>query len=91
MYNLVMTTMNVSLPDEMKSFVDAQIANGGYSTASEYIRMLVRDAQKRAAEEKLEKLLLEGLESGPGKPFTAEDWEGIRRRARARIEAKKRR
>lgn len=84
-----MTTMNVSVSDELKSFVDEQIANGGYSTVSEYIRALLRDAQKRAAHEKLDRLLLEGLDSGPSKPFTKEDWEGIRQRARARIAAKK--
>ena len=37
-----MTTMNISLPDEMRAFVEEQLKSGGYSTASEYIRDLIR-------------------------------------------------
>ena len=37
-----MTTMNISLPDALKAFVDEQIANGTYSTASEFVRELIR-------------------------------------------------
>lgn len=83
-----MTTMNVSLPEEMKAFVDEQITSGGYSTASEYIRELVREAQKRVAREKLETLLLEGLNSGPGVEATPQFWDDLRRRVKARVEAK---
>lgn len=84
-----MTTMNVSVSDELKSFVDAQIADGGYSTVSEYIRALLRDAQKRVAHEKLDRLLLEGLDSGPSQPITPEFWDELRARAQARIQARK--
>ncbi len=59
-----MSTLNVSLPDSMRAFIDQIVANGGYSTASEYIRELVRRDQKRAVEARLEDLLLEGLDSG---------------------------
>jgi len=86
-----MTTMNVSLPDEMKAFVEEQVQRGGYSTASEYLRELIRDAQKQAAEERLEKLLLEGLDSGPATPMTKKDWEDLRRELeRRRAERRKR-
>ncbi len=40
----VMTTMNISLPDEMKAFVEDQMAHEGYASASEYLRALIRDA-----------------------------------------------
>ena len=40
-----MTTMNISLPEEMKVFVEAQMAQEGYASASEYLRALIRDAQ----------------------------------------------
>ena len=53
-----MTTLNISLPDSMRAFIDEQITQGGYSTASEYIRDLIRQAQKQAAQEKLDSLLL---------------------------------
>jgi len=78
-----MTTMNISLPDEMRSFVEEQVAQGGYSTASEYFRSLVREAQeKKAARERIESLLLEGLGSGESSPMTPEDWEAVRSAAR---------
>jgi antitoxin ParD1/3/4 len=75
-----MTTMNISLPDSMRTFIEQKIAQGGYSTASEYIRQLVREDQKRAAQERLETLLMEGIESGPSREMTADDWEELRRR-----------
>ena len=57
------TTMNVSLPETMKSFVEERLASDGYGTASEYIRDLIRADQKRRAEAQLETLLLERLQS----------------------------
>jgi antitoxin ParD1/3/4 len=75
-----MTTLNISLPDSMRTFIEQKVAQGAYSTASEYIRQLVRDDQKRAAQERLEALLMEGLESGPSREMTAGDWEELRRR-----------
>lgn len=75
-----MTTMNISLPEEMKSFIDAQLAREGYASASEYVRALIRDAQKRQARQDLEAKLLEGLH-GPAAEMTREDWESLRREA----------
>lgn len=48
----------------MRTFIDEQVAKGGYSTASEYIRDLLRQAQNTSDQQKLEAMLLEGLESG---------------------------
>lgn len=70
-----MTTLNISLPDSMRVFIDEQIAQGGYSTASEYIRDLIRQAQKQAAKEKLDNMLLEGLASGEAVKVTDEWWQ----------------
>jgi putative addiction module CopG family antidote len=47
-----MQTMNISLPDPLKEFVDHQIAEGRYSSVSEYIRELIRDDEKRKAEQR---------------------------------------
>ena len=55
-----MTTMNVSLPETLKSFVDEQVNIGGYSSLSEYIRELIRKEEDR---QHLRRLLLEGAES----------------------------
>lgn len=55
-----MTTMNVSLPDELKNFVDTQVNHGGYGSTSEYVRELIRRAQDR---EQLRSAILEGAAS----------------------------
>jgi antitoxin ParD1/3/4 len=60
-----MATMNVSLPDPIKNWVEAQTKSGRYSNASDYVRDLIRRDQERAdALAELQKLLTEGLESG---------------------------
>ena len=79
-----MATMNVSLPDEMKAFVEAQAAKEGFGTTSEYLRSMIRDVQKRVAKQALEAKLLEGLQ-GPTVPMTREDWDEIRREGLERL------
>jgi antitoxin ParD1/3/4 len=74
-----METIHVSLPDPLKAFVETQVAEGGYSSASEYVRDLIRADQKRKAEEKLEALLLEGLNSGEPIEVTEAFWNEKRR------------
>jgi antitoxin ParD1/3/4 len=76
-----MTTMNISIPDEMKAFVEAQMTEEGFTSASEYLHALIREAQKRRAKRDLEAKLLEGLESGPATPMTREDWLAMRAEA----------
>ncbi|MEF7613019.1 type II toxin-antitoxin system ParD family antitoxin [Aquincola sp. MAHUQ-54] len=76
--------MNISLPDPLKQFVDGQIAQGRYSSVSEYIRELIRADEKRKAEEELETKLLEGLQS-PKSALTAAEWSSIRKEALSRI------
>ncbi|WP_295454615.1 type II toxin-antitoxin system ParD family antitoxin [uncultured Thiodictyon sp.] len=49
-----MQTVNISLPDPLKQFVDGQVAQGRYSSASDYVRELIRADEKRNAEETLE-------------------------------------
>ena len=73
----------ISLPDPLKEFVDHQIAEGRYSTVSEYIRDLIRDDEKRKAEDRLEALLLEGLEGGADIPVTPESWRDLKAEARS--------
>jgi len=74
-----MTSLNISLPEALRQFVDEKVKSGGYGTASEYIRELIRHAQKQEEEqERLEALLLEGLDSGPGIEVTPEFWKELR-------------
>ncbi len=76
--------MNVSLPTDLRKFVEEKLSRDRYSSASEYVRELIRDDMKREAREQVDELLLEGLQSGPAKPMTKKHWEEIRRRAFAR-------
>ena len=84
-----MQSMNISLPEPLKQFVDGQIAQGRYSSTSEYVRELIRADEKRKAEEELEAKLLEGLRDAMPE-LTAEDWREIRKEALASLEAKTR-
>ena len=70
-----MTTVNISVPDSMKTFIDEQVAKGGYSTTSEYIRQLLRQEAERVAQARLETLLLEGLDSGEAIKINDEWWQ----------------
>ena len=80
--------MNVSLPEELKEYVEAQTKRG-YSTPSEYVRELIRGDQKRRAKEKLDTLLLEGLNSGKSIPVDEAFWSDLRQEALAKLESRK--
>ena len=74
-----MASLNISLPQSLKDYVEAQVQQSGYSTPSEYVRELLRQDQNRRSEQKLEALLLEGLNSGDPIEITPEYWENKRR------------
>ncbi len=78
---LPMSTMNISLPDPLKSFVDEQVRKRGYGTSSEYVRDLIRKDQERA---RLRGLLLEGAASAPLGPADSKYFDGLRNRVRRR-------
>ena len=76
-----MGTMNISLPDTLKSFVDEQVSQRGYGTSSEYVRELIRRDQDRR---NLRGLLLEGSASAPGAPVDAAHFAALRGRVQKR-------
>lgn len=80
-----MTTMNISLPDALKSYVDDQVREGGYGTSSEYLRELIRRDQDRS---RMRALLLEGLRSAPAGPADAAYFDALRRHVAGRRNAK---
>ncbi|MEJ8476980.1 MULTISPECIES: type II toxin-antitoxin system ParD family antitoxin [Roseibium] len=60
-----MATMNVSLPDPMKEWVETQLETGRYANVSDYVRDLIRHDQERKSKiEEMQKLIDEGLDSG---------------------------
>jgi len=74
-----MSTMNISLPDTLKSFVDEQVSQRGYGTSSEYVRELIRKDQDR---QQLRGLLLAGAASNPTAPVDANYFDRLRDRVR---------
>jgi antitoxin ParD1/3/4 len=84
-----MQTMNISLPEQLKEFVDNQVGSGRYSSVSEYIRDLIRDDEKRKAQDRLEALLMEGVQSGEPTEMTRQDWDDIRREALQQFQTRK--
>jgi antitoxin ParD1/3/4 len=74
-----MSTMNISLPDALKSFVDEQVNQGCYGTSSEYVRELIRKDQDRL---QLRGLLLAGAASSPAAPVDQAYFEALRDRVR---------
>ncbi|MBK8813496.1 MAG: type II toxin-antitoxin system ParD family antitoxin [Acidobacteria bacterium] len=69
------TTMNISLPETMKAFVDERLVSDGYGSVSEYVRELIRGDQKRRENERLERLLLERLQSKNDREFEISEVE----------------
>ena len=80
-----MTTMNISLSDSLKQFVDERVAKAGYSSSSEYVRDLIRRDQMQEAEHELAALLRAGIESGPGQPIDARYWKAKRARLKVTV------
>ena len=80
-----MATMNVSLPDPLKQFVDDEVREGGFASTSDYMRDLIRQRQRAKAEELLRRLIAEGMASGPTELVTAETWEQMRKDLRERL------
>ena len=76
-----MATMNISLPDSLKAFVDEHVSERGYGTSSEYVRELIRNEQDRS---RLRGLLLDGAASAPSTPADSAYFDALRTRVRRR-------
>jgi len=83
-----MATMNVSLPDPMKEWVEAQAAMGRYANASDYVRDLIRKDQERAAKiASMQKFVDEGLVSGEARDFSVDGFLGAMRKKHGVMQA----
>ena len=74
-----MSTMNISLPEALRSFVEDKVAQGGYGTSSEYVRELIRKDQELT---RLRDLLLAGAQSPPAVTVNGAYFKGLRQRVR---------
>lgn len=85
-----MPTMNISLPVNLKEFVESQVQSGDYSSVSEFMRTLVRREQKDREREQLELRMMEGLGSGDAVEATPQMWNQLRQRLHERDNRRKR-
>jgi len=68
-----MATLNVSMPDELRAFIESRVSTGEYQSASDYLRDLIRHDH-----EKINQRLLEGVNSGDSLPL---DMKSIKKKA----------
>jgi antitoxin ParD1/3/4 len=71
-----MNTLPITLPENLTTYLQTQIASGHYATPSDYIQALIQADRDRQA--RLETLTLEGIQSGSSTPMTPDDWAHIR-------------
>jgi antitoxin ParD1/3/4 len=81
-----MHTLEVELPPATLEFIREQVASGRFESPSAYFRALIDAEQQRAAWDRLETLVAEGLAAGPPIPATPEFWQEKRRRLQERFE-----
>ena len=84
-----LTTINVSLPVPMRSYLETRVKSDGYASISDLIRALIREDQKLKAKQELEQRLLTSLDSGEATEMTDEDWNRIRAEVRKKAAARK--
>ncbi len=77
------SSMNISLPESLRSYVESRVESGAYSTPSEFLRDLIRRDREQ---EEIEQKLLEALEE-PAVPMGKNFWTDVRRTAHARAKA----
>lgn len=79
--------LNISLPDQIQSFVEEQAKALGYDSTNEYVYQLIMREQERVSQqERIESLLLEGLNSGDAIEATDDWWEQKRARLVGRLQ-----
>ncbi len=77
-----MSTIPVELPSDLLDFVETRVGEGRFGSASAYLVALVDAARKNRSA--IETALIEGIESGPAKEWTSEEWQAIRDRVTQR-------
>lgn len=82
-------TINIALPETLKSEVENAMKSDGYGNTSEFFRDLARDYLKQRQERRLEAMLLEAVEENDFTPLTHADFEEVKARGIARLKARK--
>ncbi|QDT39434.1 ribbon-helix-helix domain-containing protein [Stratiformator vulcanicus] len=75
-----MSRITIEISDELVEHLEERASSKGFGSASEYLQEIIRDDRRQAAFQRVEQLLLEGLDSGPPKELLPEDWDALRSR-----------
>ena len=86
-----MTSLNISLPEQLREWIEMQVEGGRYGNASEYVRELIRRDQERQMEHRLDDLIREGIDSGPPSKLSKRDWIELRADIAKRLESRRKR
>jgi antitoxin ParD1/3/4 len=81
-------TMHIFLPESLIKSAKIQAEEGQYGNASDYVRSLIRKDVRQREEDKLERMLLEGVRSGRGIEIGSKEWENLWEDIYASIRAK---
>lgn len=71
--------MNISMPEDMRRWIESIVAQEQFGTSSEYVRSLIREDRRRRLKEQIEQKLVEALDS-PSAELTGADWDDVRAR-----------
>jgi len=82
-----MSTMNLTLPDSLRAFVESQVARKGFGSPTDYLVALIRADQEKAEHDEIESKLLEALQGAPATPVTTETWAATKQQGLRRLEA----
>lgn len=79
-----MTQINISLPDDVRTYIESEVASGKFKSPGDFINEAVRHYKSQKTRNEIEDMLLEGLRSGEARLMTREDWGSIREEGRKR-------
>jgi len=82
-----LTSLHVSLPEDLKEFVRREVAEGGYSTPSDFVRTVLRERREQKVRQGIDAALLASLET-PAEEVTPEYLASLRREAKALVSRK---
>jgi antitoxin ParD1/3/4 len=80
-----MTTLNISLPEDVRELADRQVSSGRYASVSDYVANLIREDRERLERGAVEAKLLERLRAAPARPMSDADFDTIRGRVEHEI------
>jgi len=80
-----MTTLSITVPDELRAAAEQAVASGRFATVSEYVAALIRQDQERHRDDAVEAHLVQRLNAGPGEELTDASFDRVRQRLDAEL------